>query len=49
MLSTNACHDASMMLSCAPTVPHSSSPSLDVTSARTFVAVPVVASSTRTL
>lgn len=47
--STSACHDASMMFSATPTVPHVSSPSPDVISTRVCAAVPFDSSRIRTL
>src|SRR5262245_15720314 len=47
--STRACHEASMMLSATPTVPHVSSPSPDVMSTRVRAAVPLDSSRMRTL
>ena len=49
MLSTNACKLASMMLSCTPTVPHSSLPSVDSIKTRVRAPVPAVVLRMRTL
>lgn len=47
--STSACHEASMMFSATPTVPHVSAPSPDVISTRVCAAVPFDSSRIRTL
>src|SRR5438046_9822982 len=48
-LSTSACKLASMILSCTPTVPHSSLPSVDSIKTRVRASVPAVESRMRTL